>query len=134
MTPEQKARVEMNALLAAEGMHVCDMVQADIHPAIDVAIRDLPLATGFGFADYLFHVNDRVCGFNEARKQGPTLMGIELQSGCYAKAVAGGISVAEVEKQFSRLDEAVTNLQRVKANLPNATKPLSSKLPSKAAS
>ena len=41
--------------------------------------------------------------------------------------------VAEIEKQFSRLDEAVANLKRVKANL-NATKPPSSKPPSKAAS
>ena len=28
-----------------------------------------------------------------------------------------GVIVAEIEKQFSRLDEAVTNLKRVKANL-----------------
>ncbi len=40
--------------------------------------------------------------------------------------------VDEIEKQFSRLDEAVANLQRVKATS-NATKPPSSKPPSKAA-
>jgi hypothetical protein len=50
MTPERKARVEMDALLAAAGTHGCDMVQANVHPAMDVAIRELPLDGGVGFA------------------------------------------------------------------------------------
>ena len=39
MTPEAKARVSIDALLAAAGWHVCDMGQVNINAA-----RGLPLA------------------------------------------------------------------------------------------
>ena len=42
MTPEAKARVSIDALLAAAGWHVCDMGQANIHAARGVAIREFP--------------------------------------------------------------------------------------------
>ncbi len=46
MTPEQKARVSIDALLVQAGWHVCDMGQANIHAAIGVAIREFPLNSG----------------------------------------------------------------------------------------
>lgn len=61
MTPERRARVEIDALLAAAGWHVCDMAQANIHAATGVAIREFPLDSGFGFADYLLYFNSRTC-------------------------------------------------------------------------
>ena len=57
MTPERKARVGIDALLVAAGTHVCDMAQANVHPAIGVAIREFPLSSGFGFAGYPLYVN-----------------------------------------------------------------------------
>ena len=87
MTPEQKARVSIDALLTAAGWHVCSVLDANIHAATGVAIREFPLNTGFGFADYLLYVNGKACGVIEAKKEGATLTGVELQSGRYAQGL-----------------------------------------------
>ena len=87
MTPERKARVEVDALLVAEGTHVCDMAQASIHPATALDIRELPLARGFGFVDYLLYFKGMACGIVEASKQGTILSGVEPQSSRYAEGL-----------------------------------------------
>ncbi len=87
MTPEQKARVSIDALLVAAGWHVCNVSDANIHAATGVAIREFPLNPGFGFADYLLYVNGKACGVIEAKKHGATLTGVELQSGRYAQGL-----------------------------------------------
>nr|WP_315489351.1 type I restriction-modification enzyme R subunit C-terminal domain-containing protein [uncultured Rhodoferax sp.] len=87
MTPEQKARVSIDALLVAAGWHVCSVADANIHAATGVAIREFPLNNGFGFADYLLYVNGKACGVIEAKKEGATLTGVELQSGRYAQGL-----------------------------------------------
>jgi type I restriction enzyme R subunit len=46
-----------------------------------------PPNNGFGFADYLLYVNGKACGVIEAKKQGATLTGVELQSGRYAQGL-----------------------------------------------
>jgi type I restriction enzyme R subunit len=40
MTPEQKARVSIDALLVAEGWHVCNVADANIYAAVGIAIRE----------------------------------------------------------------------------------------------
>ena len=89
--PEAKARQNIDALLAAAGWHVCNVANADIHAGAGtvkgVAIREFPLNIGFGFADYLLYVNGKACGLIEAKKEGATLTGVELQSGRYAKGL-----------------------------------------------
>ena len=87
MTPEQKARVSIDALLVQAGWHVCNVANANIHASTGVAIREFPLNPGFGFADYLLYVNGKACGVIEAKKQGATLTGVELQSGRYAQGL-----------------------------------------------
>jgi len=87
MTPEQKARVSIDALLVAAGWRVCNVADANIHAATGVAIREFPLNTGFGFADYLLYVNGKACGVIEAKKEGATLTGVELQSSRYAQGL-----------------------------------------------
>lgn len=62
MTPEQKARVSIDALLVQAGWHVCNVADANIHAATGVAIREFPLNNGFGLADYLLYVNGKACG------------------------------------------------------------------------
>ncbi len=52
-TPEARASQTIDALLTAAGWRVCNMADANIHAAQGVAIREFPLATGYGFADYL---------------------------------------------------------------------------------
>ena len=87
MTPEAKARVSIDALLTAAGWHVCNVADANIHAAVGVAIREFPLNPGFGYADYLLYVNGKACGVIEAKKEGATLTGVELQSSRYAKGL-----------------------------------------------
>jgi type I restriction enzyme R subunit len=87
MAPEQQARVGIDTLLSAAGWHVCNVADANIQAATGVAIREFPLNPGFGFADYLLYVNGKACGVIEAKKEGATLTGVELQSGRYAKGL-----------------------------------------------
>ncbi|WP_291518316.1 type I restriction-modification enzyme R subunit C-terminal domain-containing protein [Acidovorax sp.] len=86
-TPEAKARETIDALLVSAGWHVCNVSDANIHASTGVAIREFPLNSGFGFADYLLYVNGKACGVIEAKKQGATLTGVELQSSRYAKGL-----------------------------------------------
>lgn len=85
MTAEAKARVTIDALLVSAGWHVCNVAQANIHAAVGVAIREVPLNNSFGFADYMLYVNGKACGVIEAVKEGATLTGVEVQSGRYAQ-------------------------------------------------
>jgi type I restriction enzyme, R subunit len=91
VTPEQKARVSIDALLQQAGWHVCNVGDANIHASTGVAVREFPLNTGFGFADYLLYVNGKACGVIEAKKQGATLTGVELQSGRYAQGLPSSL-------------------------------------------
>jgi type I restriction enzyme R subunit len=63
------------------------MADANIHAAQGVAIREFPLATGYGFADYLLYVNGKAAGVIEAKKEGSTLTGVEVQSARYAQGL-----------------------------------------------
>ena len=56
------------------------MLDANIHAARGVALREFPLNTGFGFANYLLYVDGKAAGVVEAKKEGTTLTGVEVQS------------------------------------------------------
>jgi type I restriction enzyme R subunit len=73
MTPEQKARVSIDALLVQAGWQVSDMAHANIHATRGVALREFPLNTGYGFADYLLYIDGKAAGVIEAKKEGSTL-------------------------------------------------------------
>jgi len=68
LTPEQKARCEIDRLLAAAGWHVCGMADAHIHAARGVAIREFPLSDGHGCADYLLQVDGKAAEGKAAAK------------------------------------------------------------------
>jgi type I restriction enzyme R subunit len=87
MTPEAKARVQIDQLLQAAGWHVCNIDQVNLHASQGVAIREFPLNPGHGFADYLLYVNGKACGVIEAKKEGTTLKGVEVQSERYAQGL-----------------------------------------------
>ena len=89
--PEQQAREEIDRLLAAAGWRVCDLAEANIHAVRGVAIREFPLETGFGFADYLLYVDGKAAGIVEAKKQGATLTGVEFQSSRYAAGLPASL-------------------------------------------
>ena len=83
MTPEAKAREHIDRLLSAAGWHICDANKANIHAARGVAIREFPLQQGHGFADYLLYVDGKAAGVIEAKKEGNTLTGVEIQAAKY---------------------------------------------------
>jgi type I restriction enzyme R subunit len=87
MPAEQEARKAIDKLLTLAGWRVADIDQANIHADRGVAIREFPLKSGHGFADYLLYVDGRACGVIEAKKQGTTLTGVEIQSGRYAQGL-----------------------------------------------
>ncbi|MCK9213283.1 MAG: hypothetical protein WBI05_06955 [Rhodoferax sp.] len=57
MTPEQQARLSIDALLQQAGWHVCDMAHANLHASRGLALREFPLDPGYGFADYLLYID-----------------------------------------------------------------------------
>ena len=95
MTPEARARQTIDALLTAAGWHVCDVANANLRAGDGVvkgvAIREFPLNAGHGFADYLLYVNGKACGVIEAKKEGATLSGVEVQSARYAQGLPASL-------------------------------------------
>ena len=91
MTPEQQARQNIDALLQQAGWHVCDMANANIHASRGVALREFPLNTGYGFADYLLYIDGKAAGVIEAKKEGATLTGVEVQSARYAQGLPASL-------------------------------------------
>lgn len=84
MTPEQAARQQIDAALEAAGWILRDAAHAAVKAARGVAVREFPLKTGYGFADYLLYVDGHAVGVIEAKKAGETLTGVELQAEKYA--------------------------------------------------
>jgi type I restriction enzyme R subunit len=82
--PEARARETIDALLTAAGWIVQSRDEVNIAPGRGVAIREFPLKSGYGFADYLFHVDGAPAGVIEAKKEGETLTGYEIQTERYS--------------------------------------------------
>jgi len=91
MTLEHEARVSIDQLLTAAGWHICDASRANIRAARGVAIREFPLKSGHGFADYLLYVDGKAVGVIEAKKEGVTLTGVETQAEKYTKGLPDGL-------------------------------------------
>ncbi|MBA2793796.1 MAG: hypothetical protein H0U32_07410 [Thermoleophilaceae bacterium] len=89
LTPEQRARVEIDALLEAAGWVVRDFNDLDLTAARGIAVREFPLAAGF--ADYLLYVDKKALGTIEAKKVGDLLFGVEKQSDDYAGGFTGKV-------------------------------------------
>ncbi len=81
--PEDKAREVIDGMLEKAGWHIYDLKEANIYAHRGVVIRNFPLKTGFGFADYLLYVDGKAAGVIEAKKEGTTLTGVEIQSDKY---------------------------------------------------
>jgi type I restriction enzyme R subunit len=90
-TPEQQARAEIDRLMQAAGWAVQSIDAVNLHAAQGVAIREFPLNPGHGSADYLLYVDGKACGVVEAKKQGATLTGVEIQSARYAQGLPASL-------------------------------------------
>ncbi len=82
-TPEQKARREIDAKLIASGWLVQGRDDMDLTAGRGIAVREFPMKSGFGFADYLLYLDKKALGAIEAKASG-SLAGVEAQSAKYA--------------------------------------------------
>ena len=83
MTPEEQARANIDASLEQVGWAVQNADSVNLYAAGGVAVREFSLKSGHGRADYLLYVNKRAAGVVEAKPEGSTLTGVEVQSGKY---------------------------------------------------
>lgn len=88
-TPEQLAREHIDPMLEACGWVVQDMGNVDLSVSRGVAVTELSFTTGE--PDYTLYADNKVIGAVEAKPEGHTLSGVEVQSAKYAEGVPFGI-------------------------------------------
>jgi hypothetical protein len=86
-TPEEQARQTIDAALQKAAWDVQSVQNVNVHAAKGVAIREFPLKSGYGTADYLLYVNGKAAGALEAKKEGATLSGVEIQTEKYSEGM-----------------------------------------------
>jgi type I restriction enzyme R subunit len=89
MTPEEKARRNIDRRLAACGWVVQDRDEMDITAGPGVAVGEFPLESGE--ADYLLYAEGRVIDTVEAKPEGNSLSGVEGQSSKYVHSLPTGV-------------------------------------------
>lgn len=86
MTPEEKARNEIDRQLAASGWLVQDYKAMDLSAGRGIAVREFPLKGG-NEADYLLYAGGKAISVVEAKPEGYTLTGVETQSKKYVEGL-----------------------------------------------
>ena len=86
-TPEDKAREHIDEALEKAGWQVQDYKSANLHAGRGVVLRNFPLVSGHGFADYLLYLDGKAAGVVEAKKEGFPLIGVETQSAKYSEGL-----------------------------------------------
>ena len=81
LTPEQRAREKIDALLTAAGWIIQDNVTFNRNAGEGVAVREFSLPNGP--CDYLLFVGGKAAGVVEAKKAGVTLSGVADQAAKY---------------------------------------------------
>ncbi len=82
--PEELARERIDGALAQAGWVVQDADAINLSAGLGIAVREFPLVRGHGHADYLLYVDGKAAGVIEAKAEGTTLTGVEVQSEKYA--------------------------------------------------
>jgi type I restriction enzyme R subunit len=88
-TPEELARVKIDAALRDAGWVVQDRREVNLSAAKGVAVREFPLRTGE--ADYLLFVDGKASGVLEAKPEGHTLSGVEVQAEKYGTGLPANL-------------------------------------------
>ncbi len=86
MTPEEKARLEIDRKLKESGWTIQNMNQLNLTASLGVAVREFPTSTGP--ADYALFVDGEPVGVIEAKKSdiGENITAVEGQSSRYANS------------------------------------------------
>lgn len=99
MTPEEKARVEIDEMLEQAGWVVQDRSELNIRASMGVAIREFVMKDN-GESDYLLFVNGKAIGVLEAKKAELSLSGVENQSQGYACNLPEGVRCYQMPLPF----------------------------------
>lgn len=91
LAPEEEARKQIDKMLVRSGWKVQDAPETNLHAGPGVAIREFPLRSGHGFADYLLYVDGKAVGVVEAKPEGSTLTGVEVQTRKYSTGLPDGL-------------------------------------------
>jgi len=89
--PEQRAREKIDAALVQAGWVIQDRDELDLSAGRGVAIREFKLTTGHGYADYMLFVDGKAVGVLEAKPEGHTLSGVEVQADKYSTGIPAGL-------------------------------------------
>ena len=123
-SPEARARENIDEQLAACGWIVQSRDQANVTAGRGVAITYFPLKAGYGEADYLLYVDGSPAGVVEAKKEGETLTGYEIQTEKYSVGLPDQLKpyrkplpfcyqTTGVETRFTNLMEPSARSRRV---------------------
>lgn len=91
-TPEQRAREQIDAQLDQSGWVVQHADSINLAGGRGVAVRNLPLDKAYGTADYILYGDRRALGVIEAKKEGETLTGVEVQAEKYGAGLPAFVS------------------------------------------
>ena len=94
LTPEARARVRIDGMLAAAGWVVQGVRNVNLAASRGVAVREFVLEAPHGRVDYLLFVDRRAAGVIEAKKEGETLTGVTWQSARYLDGLPGWVEPA----------------------------------------
>jgi len=83
-TPEQSARLQIDAQLSAAGWTIQDIATLNLSASRGVAVREMQSMGGP--ADYVLFVDGKALGIVEAKKEGTTLSAVAEQSARYTHA------------------------------------------------
>jgi type I restriction enzyme R subunit len=86
-TQEDLAREHIDQALEQAGWKVQDYKSANLRAGRGVVLRNFPLQSGHGFADYLLYLDGKATGVVEAKKEGFPLIGVEIQSTKYSEGL-----------------------------------------------
>ncbi|MCB9473184.1 MAG: DEAD/DEAH box helicase family protein [Candidatus Delongbacteria bacterium] len=134
LTPEQKARRQIDSALSEAGWLVQNRADANLAAGLGVAVREFKMAPGHGFADYLLFVQGKAVGVLEAKPAGFPLVGVEVQADKYATGLPPVLHppVAPlpflylstgVETRFINLLDPDPKTRAISANLPHIHRP-----------
>ena len=76
-TPERQARLAIDAALNAADWRAQSRDQIKLQAGRGVAVREFPLKTRNGYADYLLYIDKHAIEVIEAKKGGATLTGLK---------------------------------------------------------
>jgi type I restriction enzyme R subunit len=89
LTPEQRARQQIDAMLTASGWSIQTNDRINLSASRGVAVCELSFATGE--PDYTLFVDARAIGTVEAKPEGHSLVGVEEQSTKYVSGIPSGL-------------------------------------------